>query len=636
MGLKTIPRRSFSGALGNNLSSDFINNDNNNTTNNSSSSSNYNENSAIDPFTLNVGELLVSSWVGDLLLRASLVLPPLPIPRNSSAVNLQLQNNTSAISTGPPPLSPAAPPSPPFTAPPAGQVHGGRAKRKAGAAGTRGGRGRGLREAEGEQSLPLGYSHTPVTVPQAKRDMLVLEEDGEEGVTMEILVASSLPNPHTTRSKHWATAAATDAAHDLLASLSGLPHVPPPPFLIHSAWKNLLEAATRLAVQEEETSSSSSSSSSNSAAAGANKRTRGRSLAEGDSPSVDTYAGSLVTTNRLLSHNFGRKVRKVPAHMPHMIDKIAMGKLQEKYAQAYAETAARKFRTTMDVQYAFAYFHFLLEGGAREGLDVGGYFSLELDADGDGILSENELRTLGAVVYKRTPTREELVGLRACLVGSDGEKVTLETTSISRGSGKNKNTRTVEVIRVVEIKEVTWDTIMNCPLVVESLAKNARFGPTAQDMGSAANEEVAFEMVGDDYNKTVEQLDAIRAKRPKFVCLNDNMKIAHPTVIQVLKDFLDSYYAKPSPMERTPQAGENPVLYIGPLREALRMERLRLGATYTFLAVILGGLLVWLGALWAERIEGREGRRGESKKTPTPSYAPKRAGSTPKRIDSQR
>lgn len=49
------------------------------------------------------------------------------------------------------------------------------------------------------------------------------------------------------------------------------------------------------------------------AATAASVGRRGRLLA-------DTYADSLVQTNRLISGAFGKKTRKVPAHMPHMID----------------------------------------------------------------------------------------------------------------------------------------------------------------------------------------------------------------------------------------------------------------------------------------------------------------------------
>jgi UDP-N-acetylglucosamine-lysosomal-enzyme len=318
-----------------------------------------------------------------------------------------------------------------------------------------------------------------------------------------------------------------------------------------------------------------------------------------------------------------------------MIDRVAMAKLQAKYPREYAATGARRFRTTQDMQYAFAYFHFLVEGGGREGLDVGAYFSMELDSDGDGVLSDNELYTLGAVTYKRTPTPTELQDLRVCLVGGQGENVThLTTTSKKHGKGM----REVEVRRVVLIREVTWDTIMNCATVVDALSKNARFGPTAQDMGNAANEEVAFEMVGDDFNKTTEQLDAVRAKRPKFVCLNDNMKVAPPHVIAVLRNFLESYYGTPSPME-LPPGSDNPYLYIEPLRKALLVERVWKGVLYVSLGVLAAGGLAVALAVWAERVEEKESKRGGARGSgaaagkvggrDTPASG-KRAGSTPR------
>jgi hypothetical protein len=309
-----------------------------------------------------------------------------------------------------------------------------------------------------------------------------------------------------------------------------------------------------------------------------------------------------VTTNRLLSASYSRKTRRVPAHMPHMIDSVAMGKLQEKYASEYARTAAQPFRTSGDVQYAFAYFHFLLEGGAREGLDVARYFALELDADGDGVLNENELRTLGAVVYKRGPSDGELAALRACLVG-EAPAAALETTVRALPGG-----RTVETTRTLFIRDVTWDTIMACPMVPEALSRNARFGPTAQDMGpNADKEEVAFEMLGDDYNKTLEQLDAVRGRRPKFLCINDNMREAAPRVLRALSDFLESYYAQPCPMELRGGA-VNGELYIAPLRAALAGARLG-GYVWAASAAVAAALVVGGAAAAALARHQRAGKR---------------------------
>jgi UDP-N-acetylglucosamine-lysosomal-enzyme len=42
----------------------------------------------------------------------------------------------------------------------------------------------------------------------------------------------------------------------------------------------------------------------------------------------DTYASSLIHVNRLYSKMFGTEARKVPAHVPHMIDRDIMAEMQ--------------------------------------------------------------------------------------------------------------------------------------------------------------------------------------------------------------------------------------------------------------------------------------------------------------------
>lgn len=43
----------------------------------------------------------------------------------------------------------------------------------------------------------------------------------------------------------------------------------------------------------------------------------------------DTFADSLRYVNKLLNSQFGFTSRKVPAHMPHMIDRLIMQELQD-------------------------------------------------------------------------------------------------------------------------------------------------------------------------------------------------------------------------------------------------------------------------------------------------------------------
>lgn len=96
--------------------------------------------------------------------------------------------------------------------------------------------------------------------------------------------------------------------------------------------------------------------------------------------------------------------------MPHFINVDVMSKLQERYQDdddagdaatslcnltlsflhahrlpsEFDATSSHRFRDSADVQYAFAYFYFLIEGGAQQGLNMEEYWSRELDTDQDG------------------------------------------------------------------------------------------------------------------------------------------------------------------------------------------------------------------------------------------------------------
>jgi hypothetical protein len=210
-----------------------------------------------------------------------------------------------------------------------------------------------------------------------------------------------------------------------------------------------------------------------------------------------------------------------------------------------------RFRSSVDVQYAFAYFFFLIEGGARLGLDPARYWMAELDTDGDGVLSDNEFRTLAAVVYKKAPTDGELADLRRCVAAAN------VTTTAQTTTTPQRDTVTTTTTTVVH-PAVTLARVLACDTAREGLAKNARAEPTHQEMSL---DEVAFEMVTDDYNKTLAQLDSVRHRRTKFVCINDDMKEAPAATRAALRDFFASYYAKPSSFELPPGV-VNPSLWV--------------------------------------------------------------------------
>ena len=75
---------------------------------------------------------------------------------------------------------------------------------------------------------------------------------------------------------------------------------------------------------------------------------------------LDTFAESLLYVNKIYNRAYGFARRKVPAHMPHMIDKTVVEKMQKKFPREFDKTSSHRLRSSEDMQFAFSYFYFLL------------------------------------------------------------------------------------------------------------------------------------------------------------------------------------------------------------------------------------------------------------------------------------
>lgn len=74
---------------------------------------------------------------------------------------------------------------------------------------------------------------------------------------------------------------------------------------------------------------------------------------------LDTYAESLLYVNKIYNAAYGLERRRVPAHMPHLIDKWVMNNMQQKFESEFKKTSSHKIRDSEDMQFAFSYFYFL-------------------------------------------------------------------------------------------------------------------------------------------------------------------------------------------------------------------------------------------------------------------------------------
>ena len=75
---------------------------------------------------------------------------------------------------------------------------------------------------------------------------------------------------------------------------------------------------------------------------------------------LDTYAESLLYVNRIYNAAYGFERRRVPAHMPHLLDKWIIHDMQNRFQDEFKITSKHKVRNSEDMQFAFSYFYYLM------------------------------------------------------------------------------------------------------------------------------------------------------------------------------------------------------------------------------------------------------------------------------------
>ena len=161
--------------------------------------------------------------------------------------------------------------------------------------------------------------------------------------------------------------------------------------------------------------------------------------------------------------------------MPHFIDVATMESLQAEFPDQWAATSTHRFRSSEDMQYGFAYFYWIMNRDSLKDLDWAALWSKELDVDGSGLLEENELTTLVAMSVGKEPTMTQVHEIRDCL-GRAGEER--------------------------RVDPMTLTALVHCDVAVDGLRKHARQPAGYHKMPNL--NEVAFEMIGDDFNKVGE------------------------------------------------------------------------------------------------------------------------------------
>lgn len=272
----------------------------------------------------------------------------------------------------------------------------------------------------------------------------------------------------------------------------------------------------------------------------------------------DTFADSLRYVNKLLNSQFGFTSRKVPAHMPHMIDRLIMQELQDTFPDEFDKTSGHRVRHSEDMQFAFSYFYFLMS--AQQHLNVSEVFD-EIDTDHSGVLSDREIRTLATRIHELPLSLQDLTGLEQMLINCS-------KTLPSNLTQLHLVNPTQEAYYDPSMPPVTKGLILHCKPITERIHKAFK-DQNKYKFEIMGEEEIAFKMVRTNVSHVVGQLDDIRKNPRKFICLNDNIDHTHKdaaTVKAVLRDFYESMFPLPSQFE-LPREYRNRFLHMEELQE---------------------------------------------------------------------
>lgn len=112
------------------------------------------------------------------------------------------------------------------------------------------------------------------------------------------------------------------------------------------------------------------------------------------------------------------------------------------------------------------------------------------------------------------------------------------------------------VVSLLESLKISQDAV-NCNISYTGLLKNVHWPLTHK---LETDHSVSFEMIGDNITNTLQQLNSVRYRKTKFICINDQMENPSPELKQILKDFYLSFFPYPSQFE-LPSYRRNPTLY---------------------------------------------------------------------------
>ncbi|XP_018406670.1 PREDICTED: N-acetylglucosamine-1-phosphotransferase subunits alpha/beta [Cyphomyrmex costatus] len=253
---------------------------------------------------------------------------------------------------------------------------------------------------------------------------------------------------------------------------------------------------------------------------------------------LDTYAESLLYVNKIYNAAYGLERRRVPAHMPHLIDKWIVNSMQEKFESEFKKTSSHKVRDSEDMQFAFSYFYFL--SSEKRKVSVGEMFDI-FDTDKSRTWSDREIRTLLSRLYP-LPLDYNLIMEFESEIINCSHRINLPKL-IEIPAEERYLDSTLPI--------VSKELILNCETVFRKMqSKFSKSNHYPHEIIKAGKNEI-FEMLTSNVSLTVQLLDEIRRDPKKFICLNDDMDPIRRSENEIVRALLNDFYRSLYPLRST-------------------------------------------------------------------------------------
>ncbi|XP_054001470.1 N-acetylglucosamine-1-phosphotransferase subunits alpha/beta [Hylaeus anthracinus] len=253
---------------------------------------------------------------------------------------------------------------------------------------------------------------------------------------------------------------------------------------------------------------------------------------------LDTYAESLLYVNRIYNTAYGFERRRVPAHMPHLIDKWIASDMHKKFEYEFKKTSSHKVRNSEDMQFAFSYFYFL--ASEKRKVPTEEIFDT-FDTDKSGTWSDREIRTLLSRLYPLPLDYSLVVEFENSITNCSNH------VKMSKISNPPQGERYLDSSLPIVSKEL----ITRCESISSKI--QSRFGEKKfypHEIIKAGKNEI-FEMLTSNVSLTVQLLDEIRRDPKKFICLNDDMDPLRRSENEIVRALLNDFYRSLYPLRST-------------------------------------------------------------------------------------